>query len=256
MIKAFAKITIWTLPLPPFRMQKSCNRESYRTHTHRQRQTDRQTADITLLRVFLRHDLCSSIEACTNSSIWSNTSLKNVVLSDFFFRHDEDDDATACGADSVSTFTEFCACSLPLILATCRFSFACKPTQRNTAQHNPNPSACSLFLSLPFLLPPKQRRRTEGRTEGRSWLHNGENSKPGNDVQTSPKESAKGTSSDDQLFFILFFKINVLIWFFNSSSLFMSMVNLILNSYKYHGHEKSHVNLAFLYSCCWCTTRK
>lgn len=158
MIKAFAKITIWILPLPPFRMQKSCNCESYRT------QTDIQTADITLLRVFLRHDLCSSIEACTNSSIWSNTSPKNVVLSDFFFRHDEDDDATACGADSVSTFAELCcACSLPLILAGYGFSFACNPTQGNTT--------LALLLApssfpLRFLLPPKQRHRTDGRTDG------------------------------------------------------------------------------------------
>jgi len=194
MIKAFAKITIWILPLPPFRMQKSCNRESYRTHTHTHThthtQTDRQTADITLLRVFLRHDLCSSIEACTNSSIWSNTSPKNVVLSDFFFRHDEDDDATACGADSVSTFAELCcACSLPLILAGCRFSFACNPTQR---KHNPSPSACSLFLS-PSLSSSSETATSDGGTEGRSWLHNGETSKPRNDVRTSPKESGKGT---------------------------------------------------------------
>ncbi len=156
-------------PAPALPHAKSCNRESYRTNRHTERQTNRLTADITLLRVFLRHDLCSSIEACTNSSIWSNTSPKNVVLSDFFFRHDEDDDATACGADSVSTFTELCACSLPLILAGCRFSFACNPTQRNA---NPSPWACSLFLSLPFpsLSSSSETATPDGRTDERTKL--------------------------------------------------------------------------------------
>jgi hypothetical protein len=130
--------------------------------THRDRQTDRQTADITititLLRVFLRHDLCSSIEACTNSSIWSNTSPKNVVLSDFFFRHDEDDDATACGADSVSTFTELCPCSLPLILAGCRFSFACNTTLALLLAHS--------SLPFPSLSSSSETATSDGRTDG------------------------------------------------------------------------------------------
>jgi len=94
-------------------------------HTHTYTQTCKFTdKKFTLFRVFLRQSLCSSMEACTNSSIWSTTSPKNVVdvVSDFFFRHEEDDAAAAAAGgrdgDAVFSTSTLCTGSLPLILAT------------------------------------------------------------------------------------------------------------------------------------------
>lgn len=57
----------------------------------------------TLWSVFSKQVLCSSYDACTNSSIWSRTSPKKVEFSDFFLRHEVD----ACGA-ACSDFTLCC----------------------------------------------------------------------------------------------------------------------------------------------------
>lgn len=62
-----------------------------------------------LLMVFLKHDLCSSIEACINSSIWSFTSSKNVALSDFFFRQDDAAAGDVCSSGLFSV-DMFCLC--------------------------------------------------------------------------------------------------------------------------------------------------
>jgi hypothetical protein len=47
------------------------------------------------------------------------------------------------------------------------------------------------------------------------------------------------TTNDNQLFSYVF------ICFFNNSSLFLWISNLILNLYTFHEHEKTHVNLLF-----------
>ena len=71
------------------------------THTH------------TLFRVFVRQDLCSSYDACTNSSMCSTMSPKNVVdwLSDFFLRQLVAVGATAGAASDFTFCAVFCGCS-------------------------------------------------------------------------------------------------------------------------------------------------
>jgi len=91
-----------------------------------------------LFSVFVRQDLCSSYDACTNSSMCSTMSPKNVVdwLSDFFLRQLVAFGATAGAASDFTFCAVFCGCSdddealiLPSNLLQTSSSQFCHPSQ-------------------------------------------------------------------------------------------------------------------------------